>query len=110
MTQKAATGFSAQPEVSKSPHGRPHAAGKTPSTHPRSVGRGVDTMVGTGVDVGAIDVGKTVGHEVGSCVGPAGSTATSAQFQNSSPNCPFPLGPHTVFSQVAQSCIANITH
>jgi len=41
---------------------------------------------------------------------PEGSTAMSAQFQNSSPKAPVPLGPQQLFSQVTQEAMPPYTH
>jgi len=41
---------------------------------------------------------------------PEGSTAMSAQFQNSSPKAPVPLGPQQLFSQVTQDAMPPYTH
>jgi len=53
-----------------------------------------------------VAAGACVVVAAGACVvappWPEGNTAMSAQFQNSSPKPPLPLGPQHVFSQVTQ--------
>lgn len=75
----------------------------------RGVGSGVGYTVGIGVGVGCGRIRRAVGFGVGvGDVGAGGGTdppetiRMSAQFQNSSPNFPFPRGPQTEFSAVAQ--------
>jgi hypothetical protein len=56
------------------------------------------------------DVVVAFGASVFASPCPEGSTATSAQFQNSSPKAPVPLGPQQLFSQVTQEAMPPYTH
>jgi len=62
--------------------------------------RGAGLAVGDGVAI----VMELVGLEVGAG-GPSEIIRMSAQFQNSSPNIPFPFGPQTALSALAQPAL-----
>jgi len=95
-----------------------HRSSVTPSEFPiiarhanDSVGAGVcvpdvggDVGAGLAVGDGVAIVMELVGLEVGAG-GPSEIIRMSAQFQNSSPNIPFPFGPQTALSALAQPAL-----